>query len=104
MYNVVSAQTVILRKVDGMFQDRATDSGYFILGVVMLQKERKRIVTFLTTEATRGAMLGCDCGCNLHQCNFAQNNDMSTSWISQPSDPSRADLWKVTLETALVSK
>src|SRR5215510_8710105 len=83
-------------QIDSPVNNGAIDCYKLVVGRAVIQKEGYCIIAFFYSDTVRSAVFGGDCGSDLSERDFAEDNGVSSLGISQRFDPSGASFWTVT--------
>src|SRR5262249_44998468 len=83
-------------QIDSPINNGAIDCYKLVVGHAVIQKEGYCIIAFFYSEAAWSAVFGGDCGSDLGERDFAEDNGVSSFGIRQRFDPSSASFWTVT--------
>src|SRR5438067_852255 len=96
LHSIIATQFMVQGQIDSPVNSGTIDCYQLVVGHAVTQKEGYCIIAFFHSDTARSAVFGGDCGSDLGERDFAEDNGVSSPGISQRFDPSGASFWTVT--------
>ena len=83
LHSIIATQFMVQGQIDSPVNNGAIDCYKLVVGHAVTQKEGYCIIAFFYSDTVRSAVFGSDCGSDLGERNFTEDNGMSSPGISQ---------------------